>query len=482
MDSISLKWKYVIATLVILLFIIGLFSLYNLKYQEKIIKNDDKERVKLITEIIKNGLITIMLEGRGKDFQKFLESLVAEDIEEVRIFDPSNSIIVASSVPREIGNKIYNEDILKYKTQTKPEVFSHKRGQKLVYSMLVPIYNDRPCQRCHGKDHKIRGVLDVEISTIKTVSKIKTLRVRMAIFSLLTFLALGGALTVVTNILVTKPVEAMIKTMKKVEEGDLSVRVDEQRGDEIGRLAASFNSMVKELQRAHKEIQRCHLEEMKRVERMANLGELAAAVAHEIKNPLAGISGAIQVIAEEFRDDDSKREIVSDILSEIERLDKTVRDLLIFAKPTSPKKISVDISSVIERSVGLARAKAEKQNVKIVVNPSSDAIIRIDPEQIAQVLLNIMLNAIHAMPEGGSLIINHYKEDDNLIIDIKDTGHGIPPDKLQNIFKPFYTTKHTGTGLGLSISKNIVEAHGGEIEVFSEPGIGTTFRIKIPVT
>ncbi|NOY64263.1 MAG: HAMP domain-containing protein, partial [Nitrospirae bacterium] len=397
--------------------------------------------------------------------------LKIEDIEEVRVFNPSNSTIVASSVPQEIGNRIYNEDILKYKSQTKPEVFSRKRGQKLVYSMLVPIYNDRPCQRCHGRDHKIRGVLDVEISTTKTVSKIKAIRIRMVVFSLLTFLTLGGALTVVTNILVTRPVEAMIKTMKKVEEGDLSVRVDEQRGDEIGRLAASFNSMVKELQRAHEEIQRCHLEEMKRVERMANLGELAAAVAHEIKNPLAGISGAIQVIAEELRDDDSKKEIVSDILSEIERLDKTVRDLLTFAKPISPTKVPVEISSVIERSVGLARVKAEKQDIRIIVKPSSDATVRVDPEQIAQVLLNIMLNAIHSMPEGGTITIKHYKEDDALIIDIKDSGHGIPPEKIQNIFKPFYTTKHTGTGLGLSISKNIVEEHGGEISAFSEPGI-----------
>ncbi|HHN65936.1 MAG TPA: hypothetical protein ENK09_11295, partial [Nitrospirae bacterium] len=139
MNSLGLKWKFIITTTLILLIIVGLFSLYNLKFQEKIIRDDDKERVRLITEIIKNGLVTIMLEGRGKEFQKFLESLVAEDIEEVRIFNPSNYRIVASSVPGEIGSRIYDEDIQKYRTQSGPEVFSHKRGNKLVYSMLVPI-------------------------------------------------------------------------------------------------------------------------------------------------------------------------------------------------------------------------------------------------------------------------------------------------------------------------------------------------------
>lgn len=481
MSSLGLKWKFIITTTLILLIIVGLFSLYNLKFQEKIIRDDDKERVRLITEIIKNGLVTIMLEGRGKEFQKFLESLVAEDIEEVRIFNPSNYRIVASSVPGEIGSRIYDEDIQKYRTQAGPEVFSHKRGNKLVYSMLVPIPNEKPCQRCHGSDHKIRGVLDVEVSTMKTASRIRTLRIRTTIFSVLTLLALGFALTIATSLLVTKPVESMIKTMKKVQDGDLSVRVDEQRGDEIGRLAISFNSMVEELQRAHEEIRRCHIEEMQRVERMATLGELAAAIAHEIKNPLAGISGAIQVIAEELKEDDSKKEIVTDILSEIERLDKTVRDLLTFAKPVSPKMIPLDISSVIERSINLIRLKAEKQNVKVHFRPS-EVIIRADPEQLTQVFLNIMINAIHSMPEGGELRAELHKDADQLVVKISDTGFGIPPDRIKDVFKPFYTTKHTGTGLGLSISKNIVEAHGGTLDVESQLGVGTTFIVKMPLT
>ncbi len=482
MNGLSLKWKYILSTLLILFIIIGVFSFSNLKFQERLLREDDRERVELITEIIKNGLVTIMLEGRGREFQKFLESLIAEDIEEVRIFDPKNGTILASSLPNEIGKKIYPEDREKYSTQRNPEVFIHKKDGKTVYSMLLPILNERPCQRCHGQNDRIRGVLDVEVSMKKTKERFDALRTRTFVFSLLTFLSLAIALAIVTNILVSKPVEALIQTMKRVEGGDFSVRLNTQRSDEIGKLASTFNSMVSELERAREEIQRCHLEEMQRIEKMATLGELAAAVAHEIKNPLAGISGAIQVISEDFPDGDPKKEVISEVLKEIERLDKTVRDLLVFAKPSEPKKINIDIESVVDKAVSLVKARAEKQNVRIKTSYQDNIPqLNIDPQQIQQVLLNVMLNALHEMPGGGTLTITTSYDNHAVTISISDTGHGIPADELRNIFKPFYTTKHTGTGLGLPISRNIIEAHGGEITVESELGVGTTFKIRLPV-
>ncbi len=482
MNSISLKWKYIGFTFLILLCIIGGFSFYNLKYQERVIREDDIERVRLITDIIKNGLYTIMLEGRGKEFQNFLETLIAEDIEEVRVFHPDTGQILASSIPKEIGTFIYKEDMEKFKNQDSPHVFIHKKNNESVYSMVVPILNEKPCQRCHKNDGTYIGVLDVEISMQKTMSRINEFRSRTIAFSLLTFLALASALAIMTNLLVNRPIEGIIRTMKKVEAGDLSVRFITKRGDEIGKLASSFNSMLSELQKAHEEIQRCHIEEMKRVERMATLGELAAAIAHEIKNPLAGISGAIQVLAEEFPEGDPRKETIEEVLKEIERLDKTIKDLLNFARPIEPRVIEIDLKSILDKTLSLVKKQAQKQNIKIELKYDEEiGLLKVDPQQIQQVFLNIILNAFHSMPDGGELTIEAKRLNGKVEIAIKDNGIGIPPEDLKKIFKPFYTTRYAGTGLGLPISSNIIEAHGGEIKVESTPGIGSTFRIILPV-
>lgn len=482
MISLSLKWKYIISTLLILLVIISLFSIYNLRFQENLIREDDRKRVELITEIIKNGLYTIMLEGRGMEFQKFLESLVAEEIKEVRIFNPNTRKILASSIPLEIGEEIYDEDIVQFKTQPSPDVFIHSRENDEVYSMIVPIMNEKPCQKCHGSTEKIRGVLDVEISKRKTMARIGELRKRTTIFSLLTFITLSISLAVLTTLLVSRPVEGIIKKLRQVEGGDLSVRFQTDRSDEIGRLSLTLNSMLIELDKARQEIQRCHLEEIKRIERMATLGEMAAAIAHEIKNPLAGISGAIQVISEDFRDDDPRKEIVHEILVEIERLDKAVRNLLSFSKPITPQKEPVYLQDLLEKTIALVQQQAESLNIQIEVETSTEKIVaEVDRELIQQVFLNLILNSFHAMAGGGKLTIMISKTDSSAKIAFSDTGEGIPSENLKKVFKPFFTTRHTGTGLGLAISRNIVEAHGGMIDVESTIGLGSTFTITLPV-
>ncbi len=481
MTGPTLKWKYIIASTLLILVILSVFSWQNLRIQERQIAKDDEERVKLITDIIKNGLITIMLEKRGREFQKFLETLIAEDIEEVRIFN-ENGRIVASSVPREIGNKIYDKDMQMFLTQPEPEVFTHRENNKVFYSMVIPIANEEACKQCHFDNAKYRGVLDVEISMDRIINRLQLFRYQMIIFSALAVITLSISLSIMTKHLINKPIEGLISTMKKAEAGDLSARFKTTRDDEIGKLSESLNSMLAQLDSARKEIEKLHYEEYQRIEKMASIGELASAIAHEIKNPLAGISGAIQVFSEEFPDDDPKREIIDDIILEIERLDKAVRDLLNFARPPVPHPLLTDIRSMIDRLMNVISSTAEKQKVDITLDIESDVgKAYLDPEQLQQVFLNIALNAIQSMPGGGSLLINVNKQDDMVVFSFKDSGMGISDENTKNLFKPFFTTKNTGTGLGLSISKNIVEQHGGYISVTSQPGLGSTFVISVPM-
>jgi signal transduction histidine kinase len=297
-------------------------------------------------------------------------------------------------------------------------------------------------------------------------------------------LVLSVLLSLITTHLVTKPIKGIIDTMKNVREGDLKVRFLTSRTDEIGSLAESLNSMLFELNRTRNELMRCHESDIQKVEKMATVGELAAAIAHDIKNPLAGISGAIQVFAEDFPPEDPRKEIIEDVLQEIERLDRSVKDLLRYARPPEPNFIKTSLTPIIDRVVRLMWGQTKHQEIDIeVTHADSPRDIYVDPEQMQQVFLNIMLNAFHSMEQGGKLKVHTVFDSQTGMAEVvfTDSGPGISEHNLKDIFKPFFTTKHTGTGLGLAISKNTVEKHGGTILVESRVGVGSTFRVLLPL-
>lgn len=459
----------------------GTFAVIDVRHREKRLVEDSMARVALITEIIKNALVTIMLNGKGREFQGFMEVLVAEDIKSVRLLKLDGTII-SSSERAELGKKV-REGYMR-KDPMRPGFGSHYEGGSPHFTLQIPIYNEKPCRKCHKDGEEIRSILAVELSMDKMHQSISELRNRAAAIYGAMLLLLAVSLAVVATVLLERPLRAVSKTARKVADGDMSLKFVKQSDDEIGRLTDDLNAMLAEIERSKKEIDDCHLESVQRIEKMASIGELAAAIAHEIKNPLAGISGAIQVFAEDFADDDPRKGIIGDVLNEIDRLDKAVRDLLSFARPPAPHFIKTSIIPVLEKAVWFARAQAKKQAVEINLSCMDEiSEVLIDPEQIQQVFLNIMINALHSMPGGGMISITSYLRADAKVAEVvfSDTGHGISQEDIKSIFKPFFTTKHMGTGLGLAISKNIAEKHGGTITVDSRVGSGTSFRVVLPL-
>jgi PAS domain S-box-containing protein len=221
-------------------------------------------------------------------------------------------------------------------------------------------------------------------------------------------------------------------------------------------------------------------DELARTQSLATVGELAASVAHEIKNPLAGISGAIQVIVDSIPPKDPRREIVSEILAQIRRLDDTVRDLLVFAKPWTPEMTATDAVDVIDRVATQVRQEPGRQGILVRRETPATLPLEADPRQLQEVLLNLVHNAADSMPQGGCIRIVGTADDGHVVVRVIDTGGGIHPDHHGRLFRPFFTTKTRGTGLGLAISKKIIEAHGGRIDIESEPGRGTEVRIALP--
>ena len=216
--------------------------------------------------------------------------------------------------------------------------------------------------------------------------------------------------------------------------------------------------------------------------KLASLGELAASVANGIKNPLAGINACSQVLRRNFEKDNIKNELLNMILSDVRRLEEIVSIFLDFAEHSSPEFKNTGINKIVEGAVRLIEEQAKSQIVTIYRDYAADEPeLPLDEIQIRQALINILVNALQAMPDGGSLRIRTQNAGNKVSLEIADTGIGVPSEKLGSIFDPFFNTKSQGMGLGLSIARMIVEKHGGSIGVKSSGGNGTVFIIEFPL-
>jgi signal transduction histidine kinase len=221
---------------------------------------------------------------------------------------------------------------------------------------------------------------------------------------------------------------------------------------------------------------------LRRAEHMASLGQLAAGLAHEIKNPLAGIRGVIELLRDES-EDESQRDLFDQIVTELDRINRTIHSLLSFARPSFPKRVPTNVRGLIEDSLRLIRPNLRKENITLEVEVAPNVgHFRLDPTHIRHVLVNLVANAAEAIENGGSISVRVITSSDrnDLFLSVTDDGPGIAASLHDKIFEPFYSTKFTGTGLGLAVVNSLVSRSGGVIDLMSEPGRGTTFFVLLP--
>lgn len=288
---------------------------------------------------------------------------------------------------------------------------------------------------------------------------------------------------------ISDPVTDLAVGVKEVAAGNLNTKIKVESGDEIGQLALAFNDMTGKLKRHMEEIDRAHCEVLKtqkqllQSEKMAAIGQLAAGLAHEIFNPLNVISGFTEVLLKQKERPEAEKKHLLEIYRETGRCQNLIAELLRFAKPKKSGSAPADLGVILAETASLIQAQAKAQGVSVVLDISKALpAVLADKDQLKQVFLNLLLNACQAMPSGGELSAKAYSAGGAVAVDIKDTGVGIKPGDIQNIFNPFFTTKAEGTGLGLALSFAVIESHGGTINVKSEEGKGAVFTLTLPLS
>ena len=284
--------------------------------------------------------------------------------------------------------------------------------------------------------------------------------------------------------LVLRPIRHVVVMAQRIIGGDLSARVGIQPPGEMGVLCRAVDSMAHAVEERQELLKQATRQQIGRSEQLASVGRLAAGVAHEINNPLTGVLAFADLMRDKPNMDAQDREDLELIMRETKRAREIVKGLLDFARETPQVKTQLNINDLVRQTTLLLGKRDAFQNIQLVESLTERLPeVHGDKNQLQQVLVNLSLNACEAMSQGGTLLLATSRADGRIVIEVTDTGCGIRREHLDKVFEPFFTTKPVGkgTGLGLSVSYGIIQQHGGTLEVESQEGKGTTFRILLPV-
>ncbi|MDI6804818.1 MAG: ATP-binding protein [Bacteroidota bacterium] len=484
--------KKIAASVIIVSLIVGggfIFSAY--LTGRSILEDKAKEEAQHVAYILKGVLEFLMLENRCDKIHEAMQAAVSTHyIPELYILRTDGTIYLKS-----ISNPGVQADSAFLQKLVKENKRKHlvKENDKTFEYIVETISNKPECSRCHGVGKSTLGFFAVKIGLDELGAISKQHRTTNIVMTILTFVGLSGIIFITLSFLVIKPVNRLRNHISRIEQKMESLGTGDKvifptmlepgnNSDEIANLTRSFNHLITLLNDANSKLFELHDTQLEHADRLASTGEIAASIAHEIKNPIAGVLGALQIFEDSIANDDEKKEIYAEMIFQLERVNHAVNDLLSYARPAQPVFEEVQINELLKKTISLMSPQLKDKNIAFK-NELADNLFLVaaDKKQMQQIFWNVLINALQAIDTNGKISIRTFNHNSSVQIIISDSGKGIDAKQLDMVFKPFYTTKHKGTGLGLTITKRIVDQHQGEIIFESEQGVGTTVTITIPI-
>jgi signal transduction histidine kinase len=474
----SLRARILLPTALLFAATLGAMVVSAVGFYAADMEHGQHEKAELFAGMVASGITTLMLQGKPDQLNQMLDVVVGHrpDIESVSLIKPDGEILTSSRAEL-VGTRPWGANIARFK---QPEVVTAPGGNPKEYAVVHPVANGAACASCHGTIIPINGWLDLRFTRKTVLSQQAKLAQTLGLSAAVAFLCLMVIAWWLIGREAISPLTRLVTSMKRAESGDLAVRADEGRADELGVAARGFDAMLTALRRSQTELEAFYRERMVRADRFAAVGELATGLAHEIKNPLAGLSGALELLAEDLASQPRQAEVVGEMRHQVARLGNTMESLLSFARPPKARLRTTDVNATLEKVLFLVRQQRRAATVKVESELGKDLPpVLADPNQLEQVFLNICLNACQAMNSQGRLVVRTFQVEGRVTVEVQDDGPGIPAEVRSHIFKPFFTTKREGNGLGLAISARIVAEHGGHIGYRCPTEGGTIFAVTL---
>lgn len=501
----------------------ALFGYWNLRLQKQHSEEAVLQSADRISDVIRRSSRYQMLRNDREALYETIRTIGTEPgIRRVRIFNEEGRISFSTD-PAEMNRLVDKQAEACYvcHAQEAPlerldrpdraRIFTDAAGRRTL-GLIRPIENEPACAtaacHAHPAERRILGVIDTDLSLDTVDAQLAERQAQMVRFTLLAMVLASLVSVVFVWAVVHRPVKELMAGTQAMAAGNLEHRLPVRSGDELGELAASFNQMAADLARARgeltdwartleerveqktSELQQAQ-EHLVRSEKMAALGKLAATIAHEVNNPLAGILTYARLCLKQLDRPEVQHETRAEVLEQLRiieresrRCGEIMRNLLSFARQAPPHRQPSELNALVERTLALVRHELELRGIELQTRLAEELpAVPCDPSQVQQVLLALMVNASDAMPRGGRLRVESRLAGNHVEVHVRDNGVGIPSETLPHIFEPFYTTKEDQhrTGLGLAVARSIVEQHGGAINVESAPGVGTEFVVRLPL-
>ncbi|MBF0328402.1 MAG: HAMP domain-containing protein [Nitrospirae bacterium] len=479
MKGLSLQSKFVFITTIAIIVFMTIMGYASVQREKNILRAEVEREGQLLGETLAIPIINDLIYERlglveegGLIDNYILEVFNRKDVDllYIAILDEEGRVVSHNDIT-EYG-KVYTDPLTqKYikADNTLVQQFSKNDHDALDFGVPLSIGKKRWGTLKFGI-----SLEKVEHEIISTVKKIFLLTLFLIGFGFVIILFLSRRFI--------SPITQLANTMEKTGADYLDAKVEIKGDDELAVLGERFNSMIERIKQANEEIRKTH-EKLVQSEKLASIGILASGVAHEINNPLGGLFNCIQMLRQNGDNPEFREKYLSLINEGLDRIENTVNKLLWMSKKTDHSPVQVNVRSAVDSVYAFLEYKFKKAEVEFSAEISENLFIFVDMHDFQQMLLNLFINALHAMPDGGVLKVRGYEAGAAVKIEVIDNGCGIEAENIGRIFDPFYTTKPTGegTGLGLWLTYEIVRNYNGDISAKSEPGEGSVFTVSFPI-